>query len=88
MVSKSNSEHKGSLVDRGANGGLKIKEVRIISNHNPPRYIDVSGLNSHQVKDLEIVTAGGVAPSYRGPVILILHQYAYLGSGNAIHSCI
>ena len=87
-VSKSNTEHKGSLVDRGANGGLAGKDVRIISKHNSPHYINVSGLDSHQIKDLEIVTAGKVAPSQRGPVILILHQYAYLGSGNTNHSCI
>ena len=88
MVSKLNTEHKGSLVDRGTNGALAGKDIRIICKHNPPRYIDVSGLNSHQVKDLEIVTARGVAPSQRGPVIIILHQYAHLGSENTIHSCI
>ena len=88
MVSKSNMEYKGSLVDRGANGGLAGNDVRVICKHNPPRYIDVSGLDSHQVKDLEIITAGGVAPSQKGPVIIILHQYAHLGKGSTIHSCI
>ena len=87
-VSKTNTERKGSLVDRGANGGLAGNDIRIICKHNPPRYIDVSGLDNHQVKDLEIVTAAGLAPSQRGPVIIILHQYAYLGLGNTIHSCI
>ena len=62
--------------------------MRIICSHDPPRYIDVSGINSHKVQDLEVVTAGGVAPSNRGPVIIVLHQYAYLGKGNTIHSCI
>ena len=41
-----------------------------------------------KVEDLQIVTAGGVIPSQRGPVIIILHQYAYLGKGNSIHACI
>ena len=88
MVSKLNTEYKGLIVDRVANGGLAGEDVRIICKHNPPHYFYVSGLNSNQVKDLEIVTAGGVAPSQRGPVIIILRQYAYLGSGNTIHSCI
>ena len=88
QVSKINTRSKGSLIDRGANGGLAGSDVRIICKHDPPRYIDVSGLNNHQVKDLEIVTAGGVAPSQRGPVIIILHQYALLGKGNTIHYCI
>ena len=79
---------KGSLIDRGANGGLAGKDARIICSHDPLRCIDVSGINNHKVQDLKIVTPGGVAPSKRGPVIIILHQYACLGKGNTIHSCI
>ena len=87
-VSTLTTDNKGSLIDRGANGGLAGKDVRIICSHDPPRYIDVSGINNHKVQDLEIVTAGGVVPSNRGPVIIIMHQYAYLGKGDTIHSCI
>ena len=87
-VSSISTKDKGSLIDRGANGGLAGDDVKIICYHDPPRYIDVSGINSHKVEDLQIVTAGGVAPSQRGPVIIILHQYAYLGKGNSVHSCI
>ena len=43
-------------------------------------------IDNHKVKDLQIVTAGGLVPSNRGPVIVILHQYAHLGKGNSIHS--
>ena len=78
----------GSLVDRGANGGLAGSDIRIICYHEPPKFINVSGINSHQVKDLPIVTAGGVVSSQRGEVIIILHQYAYIGKGNSIHSCL
>ena len=51
------------------------------------RTVDVSGIENHQVKDLPIVTVGGVMHSQRGPVIVIMHWYAYLGKGKTIHSC-
>ena len=69
LISNITTGNKGSLIDRGANGILAGKDVRIICLHDPPRYIDVSGINNHKVQDLKIVTAGGVAPSNRGPVI-------------------
>jgi len=85
------SKHSGrtlarSLVDRGANGGLAGADVRIVEKHISPRLVDISGIDSHQVTDLPIVTVGGVVPSQRGSVIAILHQYAYLGQGKTIHS--
>ena len=88
QVSKINTKSRESLIDRGANGALVDNDVRVICKHDPPRYIDFSGLNNHQVKDLEIVTAGGVAPPQCGPAIVILHQYALLGTGSTIYSCI
>ena len=87
-VSNISTKEKGSLIDRGANAWLAGEDVRIICSHDSPRYIGVSGINSHKVPDLEIVTAGGVAPSNRGPVIIMLHQYICLGKGSTIHSCI
>ena len=87
-ISKTVSSTKGSLIDRGANGGLAGNDVRVIFKHNPPRLIDVSGTGGHNVKNIEIVTAGGVVTSQRGEVILILNQYALLGTGCTIHSSI
>ena len=85
-VSATRSTTVGSLVDRGANGGLAGSDVRIVNPHANPRLVDVSGIDSHQVTDLPIVTVGGVVPSQRGEVIAIMHQYAYLGEGKTIHS--
>ena len=87
-VSNTITGNKGSLIGRRANGGLAGSDVRIINKHDPPRFIDISGINKYEVKDLQIVTAGGVVPSHRGDVIAILHQYAYLGTGHNIHSCV
>ena len=63
IVSNTTTLKRGSLIDRGANGGLAGKDVRIICHHDPPKYIDVSGINNHKVENLPVVTVGGVAPS-------------------------
>ena len=76
----------GSLVDRGANGGLAGDDVRIVHKSEHPRTVDVSGIDNHEITGLPIVTVGGVVQSQRGPVIAIMHQYAYTGQGKTIHS--
>ena len=61
-VSSHQASKKGSLVDRGANGGLAGEDVRIISKI-PGKFVDVSGIDSHKVNDLPIVTAGALVQS-------------------------
>ena len=73
-----------SLVDRGANGGIAGNDVKIIERLN--RRVDVQGIDNHQMNDIPIVTAGGVTNTQKGDVIVILHQYAYVGKGTSIHS--
>src|SRR5688572_1357631 len=77
--------HKGSLVDRGANGGITGDDVRIIAKND--RSVDIQGTDNHRVNAIPIVTAGGVITTQKGPVIAIMHQYAYTGKGKSIHSC-
>ena len=87
LYSVSASNHKqvsSALVDRGANGGIAGDDVRIIEK--TLRHVDIQGIDNHQVNNIPIVTAGGVVQSQRGPVIAILHQYAYVGRGRSIHS--
>ena len=81
-----NSAHpsRGALIDRGANGGLAGPDVRVISRTD--RTVDVSGIDNHQMTHLPIVTAGGVASSQRGEVLVIFNQYAHVPSGRTIHS--
>ena len=76
----------GSLIDRGANGGLAGNDVRIISKTD--REVDVSGIDGHQMSNLPIVTAGGVVLTQRGEVIVIMNQFAYVPHGKSILSCI
>jgi hypothetical protein len=72
-------------MDRGANGGLAGSDVKVINYTG--RHVDVRGIDEHQIVDIPIVTAGAVMDSQRGPVIGIMHQYAYTKKGKTIHSC-
>ena len=81
-----NSRKPGSMIDRGANGGVAGIDSRRISGTG--RNVNVTGINDHQMPDLEICTVGGVIDTQRGPVVGIMHQYAYSGRGNTIHSSI
>ena len=80
-VSQASRANSMSLVDRGANGGLAGGDVCVLERS--PRSVDI---DNHQVTGLPIVTAAAKVETTSGPVILLLHQYAYLGQGKTIHS--
>ena len=89
------SEHErtntiASLVDRGSNGGLGGEDVRLLES--TLRKADISGIDDFTIKDVPIGTVAGVSLAYMGNtqvyINLILHQYAYLGTGKTIHSSI
>ena len=73
-----------SLVDRGANGGIAGDNVRVIAKTD--RKVNISGIDNHELRDLAIVTAGGVCPTQNGEVLVIMHQYAQIPGGQTIHS--
>jgi hypothetical protein len=73
-----------SLVNHGANGGIAGDNVCIIEK--TLQNVDIQGIDNHQLNSIPIVTAGGVVQFQCGPVIAILHQYAYVGRGCSIHS--
>jgi hypothetical protein len=75
---------KGGLVDRGANGGLAGKDLKLIATTD--RWVDITGINEIRVDNIRIGTVGGVVKTHRGPVIAIFHQYALGAHGNSIHS--
>ena len=74
----------GSLVDRGANGGLEGSDVRILSKTS--RKGTVTGIDQHQINGLDIVQCASLANTNHGYVNLILNEYAYYGKGHTIHS--
>ena len=75
----------GSLVDGGANGGLLGDDVLILEYVDGAK-VDVTGIADSEVSDLKIAQAAGLVETVDGPVILIMSQYAVLGSGKTIHS--
>ncbi len=46
--------------------------------------MDVEGIDNHRITDIRIVTAGALVDTNRGPVILIMNQYAHAGKGKTI----
>jgi len=72
----------GTLVNGGANGGVGGNDVRVINFTGCS--INITGLDCHQITDKKICMAGGVTETQAGPVIAILHQYAYHGRGRMI----
>jgi hypothetical protein len=84
------SKHRGdvassSLIDRGANGGLAGSGMQVISV-DPSRKLTITGIDNHQMPDLDVVQAGAYVTSHKGPVIAIFHQYAHIKTGASIHS--
>jgi hypothetical protein len=85
-VSQASRRKQGSLIDRGANGGIAGSDTRVVLRH-PHRTVDIRGIDNHEITSIPVVTAGAVVRSQRGPVIAIFHQYAYHPQqGGSIHS--
>ena len=83
-VSKHSSSHYGSLIDRGANGGLAGSDVRILERTG--RTASVTGIDNHELPGLDIVTCAALLHTNHGKVVLIMHEHDYYGRGNTIHS--
>lgn len=75
---------QGTLIDRGANGGIVGQDMRVIEKST--RTVNVQGNDNHQLTNIPLVTAGAVVTSQKGDIIAIVHQYAYTGKGKSIHS--
>ena len=83
-MSKHSSSPYGSLIDRRANGGLAGSDVRILERNG--QTVSVTGIDNHELPGLDMVTCAALLNTNHGKVILILHEYAYYGGGNTIHS--
>ena len=51
------------------------------------RTIDCTGIDSHEIRDLKIGSFGATVRTQMGPVIIEMHEYAYVHGGKTIHSC-
>ena len=83
-MSKHSPSHYGSLIDRGANGGLAGSDVRILGRTG--RTVTVTGIDNHELPGIDIVTCAVLLHTNHGKVVLIMHEYAYYGRGNTIIS--
>ena len=50
------------------------------------RTVSVTGIGNHELPGLDIIPCAALLHSNHGKVILIMHEYAYYGRGNIIHS--
>ena len=83
-VAQASQAKHGSLVDRGANGGLAGSDVRILSRSS--RKCTVTGIDSHEPQGLDVVQSAALVQTNHGIVNLIMNEYAYYGKGHTIHS--
>ena len=58
--------------------------MRVI--HTTPRKINIVGIDDHELKGLNVVTAATLLDTQMGPIIGVFHEYAHLGKGRSIHA--
>ena len=73
---------RGCLVDRGANGCIIGSDMSIVTRTD--RFIDLTGIEDHTVRELNIVHAACVAKTHLGYVIAHVYQGAYMPDGKSI----
>ena len=83
-ISKYSASSYGSLVDRGANGGLAGADVHVLERAG--RKVSVIGIDDHELCGLDMVACVALIQTDHGKVNMLMHEYAYYGRGNTIHS--
>ena len=83
-IAQASQAKHGSLVDRGANGGLAGSDVRILSRSS--RKCTITGIDSHELQGLDVVQCAALVQNNHGIVNLITNEYACYGKGHTIHS--
>ena len=83
-IAQASQAKHGSLVDRGANGGLAGSDVRILSRSS--RKCTVTGIDSHVLQGLDVAQCAALVQTNHGIVNLIMNEYACYGKGHTIHS--
>ena len=83
-VAQASQAKHGSLVDRGANGGLAGSDGRILSRSS--RKCTVTGIDSHELQGLDVVQCAALVETNHSVVNLIMNDYACYWRGHTIHS--
>ena len=76
---------RGSLLDRGANGGILGNDA-VVTHVHTGRTLDVSGIDNHELTGLKLVNATAKVHSDMGDIIIIMNQYACHGTLRTIHA--
>ena len=71
---------RGCLVDRGANGPIIGSDMTVLDRTD--QFIDLTGIQEHTVRELNLVHAACVARCHLGDVILHVYQGAYMPDKN------
>ena len=79
-IAQASQAKHGSLVDRGANGGLAGSDVRILSRSS--RKCTVTGIDSHELQGLDVVQCAALVETNHGIVNLIMNEYVCYGVGS------
>ena len=83
-VAQASQAKHGSLVDRGANGGLAGSDVRILSRSS--RKCTFTRIDSHELQGLDVVQCAALVETNHGIDNLVMNEYACYGKGHTIHS--
>ena len=70
-ISKHSASSYGSLVDRGANGGLAGAEVCVLERTG--RKVSFTGIHDHELPGLDIVTCVALIQTNHGKVNMLMH---------------
>ena len=71
----------GCLVDRGANGCIIGSDMTVLDRTDD--FIDLTGIEDHTVRELNLVHAAFVAKTHLGEVIVHVYQGAYMPDGKS-----
>jgi hypothetical protein len=77
---------RGALVDRGANGVVLGCDATVHVRYDNRR-VDVTGIDNHEMGWLIMVDAYAKTITQKGPIIVLLNQYAYHGVHRTIPLC-
>ena len=83
-VAQTKRAKHGSVVDRGANGGLAGSDVRVLSTSS--RKCTDTGIDNHEIPGLDLIQCAALVQTNHGIVNLIMNKYAFYGRGHSIHS--
>ena len=77
--------HSGAFVDRGTNGSVAGKDVRVINFSDGT--VNVA-IDDHQLVGVPLASVGGIVQTQHGPVLAIINQAAHTGQGKTVLSCV